>query len=291
MRHEYEYSCRIIRQLTRWKLQTRSRLVTQLTLNEGPMAMPRRQQFVVWYKKAGSAFCAVALMGLSSACSQEPKAAKLREMAISDEAQTKRAVRKAEIGELIEQLGSVNGLRHAFTKVVDQCVGPRSTNFKDQVPSDYQLSCSMTAVAYYGVRGNIEEILSGIDRIKIADWGTHNALGKRLPGSPGSVEYALDYYQKGGLREDGRMPEPNLEAPGLKITWDQRLFNKKRVEDILPCPERVSESVPYYLCEIEPGPKSTANTVRAKHGTVLRLEIAGLTPPLGKGYYEVPRKK
>src|SRR5205085_10264561 len=116
---------------------------------------------------------------------------------------------------LIERLTAVEGLEHVRTRFADSCARPYEGSIFENNRSRYALTCSMEAVAYFGVRGDITDVLRRIRAARIATWGPQDDKGRDLPDAGGTVTYALDYQRARGRYPDGSlMPAPTPEAPG-----------------------------------------------------------------------------
>ncbi|MFD5572763.1 hypothetical protein [Streptomyces cadmiisoli] len=110
--------------------------------------------------QAGGLLVAFALVGLTAACSREPADKELRTQATSSEAESRRAREEQKMRALIARLTAVEGLEHLLTLSIDTCHGPQDGSIFENNRSPYALTCSMRADAYFGVRGEITDVLS-----------------------------------------------------------------------------------------------------------------------------------
>ncbi|MGA5134059.1 hypothetical protein ACPCTO_30090 [Streptomyces olivoreticuli] len=229
----------------------------------------------------------LALVVSTAACSHGPDDQKLRSLAVSDEARAKRTQQEQKLQALVNRLGSVTGLDHAFTRFRDDCARPGSQALWGSDDPTHSLVCDMEAVAYFGVRDDIVEVLPRVRAASIAKWGSQDENGEDSPYAGGSVRYALDYYRNHGKYPDGReMGEPELAAPDLTIRWDVAPYGL--VEEAPACPP---PGYLYLRCNITPDATATVRAVRAKYGTVLAFNIGQKAHSSWRGYYTVPRKR
>ncbi|MFF8371794.1 hypothetical protein ACF05W_23505 [Streptomyces lydicus] len=186
--------------------------------------------------QAGGLLLAFVLIGLTTACSRGPSERKLRAQATSPGAESLRAAEERQMQALIQRLSAVEGLEHTLTRFVDSCARPYNGSVFENMRSPYVLTCSMRAVACFGVRGDMSEVLPRIRAAGIATWGPRDNEGRNLPHAAGTVTYALSYHRAHGRYPDGSlMSAPTLTAPGLRIDWDRAN---------LPLPHRVEEPAP-----------------------------------------------
>ncbi len=165
--------------------------------------------------QAGGMLLAFALVGLTAACSREPSEKKLRTQATSPLAESRRAEEEHKIRTLIERLTAVEGLEHVLTRFTDSCARPSNGSIFENNRSPYVLTCGMKAVGYFGVQGNITDVLPRIRAAGIATWGMQDGKGRDLPHAGGTVSYALDYHRKRGRNSGGSlMPAPDAHSPG-----------------------------------------------------------------------------
>ncbi|WP_310723331.1 hypothetical protein [Streptomyces sp. N2A] len=241
--------------------------------------------------QAGGLLLAFALMGLTAACSREPSEKKLRTQATSPLAESRRAEEEHKIRALIERLTAVEGLEHVLTRFTDSCARPDNGSIFENNRSPYVLTCGMKAVAYFGVRGSITDVLPRIRAAGIATWGTQDGKGRDLPHAGGTVSYALDYHRKRGRNPDGSlMAAPTLTAPGLRIDWDRPdLPFPNQVEDPAPCPP--AETGIYQRCSTVPKTPMSMAAARARYGTLLTFTLGGRWDSSAENYFTVPRRK
>ncbi|WP_261957938.1 hypothetical protein [Streptomyces nigrescens] len=231
---------------------------------------------------------AFALVGLKAACSREPSDKKLRAQATSSEAQSRRAAEEQRQTALIQRLAAVDGLEHVLTRFVDSCVRPYKRSVFENRSSPYLMTCSMRAVAYFGVHDDMANVLRRIREAHIATWGPQDGEGRDLPQAAGTVTYALSYHRARGRAPDGSpMPAPTLEATGLRIDWDRTTTPvPHRVADPTPCPP--PEFGLYQHCStISETPKSLA-AARAHYGTLLSFTLSGSSASSTDNYFTVP---
>ncbi|MEW2290965.1 hypothetical protein [Streptomyces sp. NPDC047841] len=191
---------------------------------------------------------------------------------------------------LIERLSAVEGLEHVLTRFVDTCARPYNGSIFENNESPYTLECDMRAVAYFGVQGDITDVLPRIRAADVAAWGPHDAEAHDLPHAAGTVPYALDYHHDRGRYSDGTlMPAPTLEGPGLQIDWDRPdLPLPNRIEEPAPCPS-VGSTI-YHRCSTIPKSPMSVAAARARYGTVLTLSFGGWESS-AYNYFTVPRRK
>ncbi|MFC5144751.1 hypothetical protein [Streptomyces aureoversilis] len=229
----------------------------------------------------------LALVVSTAGCSHGPDDRKLRSLAVSDQARARRAQQEHKLQALVGRLGSVTGLDYAFTRFRDDCARPGSQALWGSDDPEHSLVCDMEAVAYFGVRDDMTDVLPRIRAASLAQWGLQDENGEDLPYARGSVRYALDYYRNHGKYPDGRnMSPPELQSPDLTIAWDVAPYGL--VEEAPGCPP------PRYLylrCDITPEATATVRAVRAKYGTVLAFRIGQEAHSSWRGYYTVPRKR
>lgn len=238
--------------------------------------------------QVGGLLLSFALVGLASACSREPSEKKLLTQATSPAAESRRAAEEQKMRALVERLTAVEGLEHVLTRFVDTCARPYNGSIFENKESPYTLECDMRTVAYFGVQGDITDVLPRIRAADVATWGPHDTEGRDLPHAAGTVTYALDYHHDRGRYSDGTlMPAPTLEGPGLQIDWDR---------PDLPLPNRIEEPAPclavgsriYHRCSTAPESPMSVAAARARYGTVLSFGGWGSS---GYNYFTVPRRK
>ncbi|MGV9497394.1 hypothetical protein ACWDQ0_03895 [Streptomyces sp. NPDC003642] len=229
-----------------------------------------------------------ALVALTAACSSGPSEEELRREATSPAAASRRAAEERNARGLVERLSAVEGLEHVLTRFTDTCARPPEDSLLEQDASPHALVCDIRADAYFGVRGDITDVLRRIRAAGLAEWGPRDGTGREMPNAAGTVTYALAYHRAHGRFKDGSlMPGPALEAPGLRIDWDRdRLPLPNRIEEPAPCPPR--KGVIHERCSITPKPSTTVSAARARHGTVLTLNLDGPGATWHE-YFTVPR--
>ncbi|WP_330455717.1 hypothetical protein OIB37_01845 [Streptomyces sp. NBC_00820] len=233
---------------------------------------------------------AFTLIGLTTACSREPSEKKLRTQATSPPAEARRAAEERRIRALIDRLSAVEGLEHVGTRLADFCARPYRGSVFENFHSPYTLTCDMRADVYFGVRGDITDVLPRIRAAGIAAWGPHDGEGRELPHAAGTVAYALDYHRAHGRDRDGTlMPAPTLEARGMLIEWDRSdLPLPNRIEEPTPCPP--AKAAVYQRCALTPDASMSLTTARTRYGTVLRFSLGdGVFP--SSPYFTVARRK
>jgi hypothetical protein len=240
--------------------------------------------------QAGGLLLAFALIGLKMASSREPSEKKLRRQATSPVAESRRAVEEQNMLALIERLTRVEGLEHVLTRLTDSCARPYNGSIFENNRSPYVLTCGVRAVAYFGVRGDITDVLPQIRAAGLACWGLQDGEGRHLPHASGTVTYALNYHRRRGRYPDGTlMPAPTLAAPGLQIDWDRPdLPLPNRVEEPGPCPP--AGIWIYQRCSTVPEASMSLATARARYGTVLTFSLGGRSSS-AYDYFTVPRRK
>ncbi|MFF8313330.1 hypothetical protein [Streptomyces lydicus] len=241
--------------------------------------------------QAGGLLLAFVLIGLTTACSRGPSERKLRAQATSPGAESRRTEEERQMQALIQRLSAVEGLEHTLTRFVDSCARPYNGSVFENMRSPYVLTCSMRAVACFGVRGDMSEVLPRIRAAGIATWGPHDKEGRDLPHAAGTVTYALSYHRAHGRYPDGGlMSAPTLTAPGLRIDWDRAdLPLPHRVEEPAPCPPDGSGI--YQRCWTVPKAPMSVAAARARYGTVLSFSLLSSPASATDHYFTVPRRK
>ncbi|GAU65560.1 hypothetical protein SSP35_01_09040 [Streptomyces sp. NBRC 110611] len=240
--------------------------------------------------RAGGVLLAFTLVGLTAACSSEPSEKELRRQATSPVAESRREAEEHQIRALIQRLTAVEGLEYVLTRFWDSCGRPHNGSLFENNRSPYVLRCGLKAVAYFGIRGDVTDVLPRIRAAAVATWGTQDDEGRDMPYAAGTVTYALDYHRHQGRYPDGSlMPAPILEAPGLRIDWDRpRLPLPNRVEEPVPCRPAGSGGI-YHRCWTAPEAPMSLADVRARYGTVLSFTLGGWDSSAQK-YFTVPRR-
>ncbi|MFI1437029.1 hypothetical protein [Streptomyces lydicus] len=241
--------------------------------------------------QVGGLLLAFVLIGLTKACSREPSERKLRAQATSPGAESRRAAEERQMQALIQRLSAVEGLEHILTRFVDSCARPYNGSIFENMRSPYVLTCSMRAVACFGVRGDMSEVLPRIRAAGIAAWGPHDNEGRELPHAAGTVTYALSYHSARGRYPDGSlMSAPMLTAPGLRIDWGRAdLPLPHRIEEPAPCPPDGSGI--YQRCSTVPEAPMSVPAARARYGTVLSFSLSSSPASSTNHYFTVPRRK
>ncbi|MFE9440680.1 hypothetical protein ACFYO2_17040 [Streptomyces sp. NPDC006602] len=242
------------------------------------------------WARAGGLLLAFALVGLTTACSGEPSEKELRKQATSPAAESRRSLEEQKLRALIERLTAVEGLQHVLTRFVDSCGRPYNGSIFENNRSPHTLECDMQAVAYFGVRGDLTDVLHRIRAADLAAWGPHDDEGRDIPHAAGTVTYALDYHRNHGRYPDGSlMAAPPLEAPGLRIDWDRPdLPLTNRIEEPDLCP--TAGSGIYQRCSTAPEAPMSVASARARYGTVLTLGSGGSSSS-ASNYFTVTRGK
>ncbi|WP_043468663.1 hypothetical protein [Kitasatospora sp. MBT66] len=242
------------------------------------------------FKEAAGVLLAIPLLAISEASARGPSDRKLRKRATSPEAESRRAVAQERIDDLTARLSTVEGLEHVLTTFTDSCNRPyRGASFGAR-PTDV-LRCGMRSVSYFGVQGDITDVLARIREADIAAWGPRDGQGQDQPGSSGTITYAIDYHRHRGRYPDGgTMPAPVLKTTSLEIDWDRLDFPLvNRIEEAnLPAPEAAGGGI-YRRCSTVPQTPTSVAEARAHYGTVLRF-VASSTDTSRRTYYHaVPR--
>ncbi|MGW2491801.1 hypothetical protein ACWCV9_31905 [Streptomyces sp. NPDC001606] len=223
--------------------------------------------------RAAAGLLALILAGLGTGCSVEPSVQDLRNQAESPEAKSHRAAAERRIHALVARLGAVEGLEHIGTRLTDTCYQPHSSLF-DSDRSSNSLECRMGAVAYFGVRGRITDVLPRLRAARIAAWGPRDATGDEVPSATGTVSFALDYYREHGRFQDGtRMPAPVLRAPGLSVDWDRPgAPGPHRLAEPAAC-SRPTRFTLHERCTTTPRSPLSLTAARTRYGTLLSLTV------------------
>lgn len=229
---------------------------------------------------------ALALVASTSACSPGPSDGALLSMATSPEAKAARATAEQRIRERIDRLAAIDGLEPVATRIVDRCNRRPSRSVFDADRPDYDLRCEMTAAAYFGVRGEIADVLRRIRAARLTRWGGVDDA----PTTGGTVAYALAYLSRRGRYPDGRlMPAPELrtdvvESPSMVLDWDRSDAEHPRLLTApAPCPPRDV----YLRCLSTPDPLPDLDEARARYATILGLALGDQTS--SGVYFTVPR--
>ncbi|MFF1905100.1 hypothetical protein [Kitasatospora sp. NPDC058218] len=250
--------------------------------------MDSRNRVGTWLAKGFGLLFAFAFIGLGGLQKRRPSEKKLRALATSEQARSRRAEEEEKIHSLIARLAEVEGLEHVLTRFSDHCYRPNTGPFEGRPMNT--LICSMEAVAYFGVRGDLADVLPRIRAAGIATWGPQREGEPDHPHATGTVRYALAYHRSQGRDPDGRlMPGPDLRAKGLEITWDRPdapLVNL--VEEPRPCPPPRSGDI-YARCSVVPQMPTTVAAARARYGTVLAFSL-GTWGSSAHPYFTVPRR-
>jgi hypothetical protein len=230
-----------------------------------------------------------ALVAPTAACSSGLSEGELRQQAVSPAAASRRAAEERKARGLVERLSAVEGLDHVLTRFTDTCARPPEGSLLEDDASPHALVCDIRADAYFGVRGDITDVLRRIGAAGLAEWGPRDGGGREMPDAAGTVTYALAYHRAHGRFEDGSlMPGPALQGPGLRIDWDRRgLPLPNRIEEPADCPPRTG--VIHERCSITPKTPAAVAAARAHHGTVLALHAGGPGATWHE-YFTVPRR-
>ncbi|WP_328954774.1 hypothetical protein [Kitasatospora purpeofusca] len=241
-------------------------------------------------KEAAGVLLALLLIAISEASARGPSDRKLRKRATSPEAESRRTVAQERIHDLTARLSAVEGLEHVLTTFTDSCNRPdRGSSFGAR-PTDV-LRCEMRSVSYFGVQGDITDVLARIREADIAAWGRRDRQGQDRPDSSGTITYAIDYHRNRGRYPDGRtMPAPVLKTTSLEIDWDRLdfpLVNRIK-EATLPDPEAAGGGI-YRRCSTVPQAPMSVTEARAHYGTVLRFVAISTNTSTREYYHAVPR--
>ncbi|MEU3460808.1 hypothetical protein ABZ721_12725 [Streptomyces sp. NPDC006733] len=237
--------------------------------------------------QAGGLLLALALIGLSTACSRELSEKYLREQAASPGTEVLRVAEEQKIRALIARLSAVAGVEHVRTRLTDACGRPSRSSVFESNRSPDALTCQMQAVAYFGVPGDIGTALTRIGAARLAAWGPQDDQGRDVPGAAGTVTYALEYHRARGTYPDGSlMSAPTLEVPGLQIDWDRPdLPLRNVIAEPAPCAADDTAGI-YSRCSTVPPEPISVAAARARYGTILTLTLH-----LSPHYFTVPRRK
>lgn len=139
------------------------------------------------------------LVASTSGCSTLPDTDELRAMATTDGARLKRDSEEARIRALLQRFDEVEGLRHGFTVLEDECTGPSDGGLKEQATVRL-MTCSMSVSGEFGVEGDVTDVLRRIDDAAITQWSPNG----NAPGYPsaGTLDHALQYHRLGGVFPD-----------------------------------------------------------------------------------------
>ncbi|WP_327681436.1 hypothetical protein [Kitasatospora sp. NBC_00458] len=241
-------------------------------------------------KEAAGVLLALLLTAISEASSRGPSDRKLRKHATSPEAESRRAVAQERIHDLTARLSAVEGLEHVLTTFTDSCARPYRASAFEARPADV-LQCRMRSVSYFGVQGDITDVLARIREADIAAWGPRDRQGQDLPHARGTITYAIDYHRSHGRHPDGRMmPTPVLGTSLLEIDWDRLDFPLvNRIEEAdLPDPEAAGDGI-HRRCSTVPQAAMSVTEARARYGTVLRFVVIATNASAREYYHTVPR--
>lgn len=243
-----------------------------------------------WSIRTGGLLLALTMVGLTAACSRELSGTELRARATSSDAEARRTAEERTMRALIERITAVAGLEHVLTRFNDLCARPYEGSLLESNQSPYALTCDLRADVYFGVRGDISDVLRRIRATDVAVWGPHDDQGKDLPHAAGTVTYALDYHRNRGRFPDGTlMPAPTLEATGLRIEWDlPDLPLGRKIDEPSPCPP--PGYAVYSRCSILPQDPLSVSAARARYGTVLVFRLGGWDSS-ATDYFTVPRPR
>ncbi|MFD0275304.1 hypothetical protein ACFVHB_15560 [Kitasatospora sp. NPDC127111] len=254
------------------------------------IALDPLRRLGTWCARAGGLLTVLVLVKLTTAFSRQPSEKKLRTAATSPEAESRRATEERTMRALIGRLSEVEGVEHVLTRFSDRCVRPYNGSVLENSRSPYVLRCGMNAVAYFGVRGDITDVLPRIHAARIAAWGPRGGDGPGASTTAGTVAYALEYHRARGRYPDDRlMPAPPLRGPGLRIDWDR---------PDLPIPNLIEEPSPepgtgpaeiYRRTSSVPRAPLTVAAARARYGTVLAFTLGGSWNSTAEDYFTVPR--
>ncbi|MEU3050845.1 hypothetical protein ABZ705_30840 [Streptomyces sp. NPDC006984] len=191
----------------------------------------------------------------------------LRESARSSEAAKARAAAdRSLVGTQKAFLRGATRLKLYSTTTSDLCVKGNERGVKTE-KSEYRMECRRVKHFYYGAHGTISEVLKSIDD-GAAAIGSPNAGDKKTPGSLG---YALMYYQSGGKGEGGsNLVYPELAAGGHKVEWDDNL--QKILVEESPVPECHDSDL--YCERAKIGPQGFLRSIRAAQDFVIKWSVS-----------------
>ncbi|GAA1376000.1 hypothetical protein [Streptomyces beijiangensis] len=236
--------------------------------------------------RAGSLILALALLGLTAACSHEPPAKELRAQATSPSTQSRRTLEEQTLRAQIEHLTAVKGLVHVLTRLQDYCARPYTGSIFESNSPRNSLECTIRASVYFGVQGDIADVLPRIRAANPATWGPQDDKGHDAPYAAGTVRYAVQYQHRHGKYPDGTlMPGPALDAGKLQIDWDRpNMPLQNRVQEPDPCPRLFPDEI-YERCTIAPKIPLGVAAARNQYGTVLVFTASV------DDYFTVPRHR
>ncbi|MFF0729802.1 hypothetical protein [Streptomyces sp. NPDC004134] len=188
-------------------------------------------------------------------------------------------------------MSAVRGLEHVVTRLSDSC-GQGHSGSLLEAPSADVLSCSMQAVVYYGVPGDITDVLPRIGEAGIAVWGPQDGEGRDMPHARGTVSYALTYHRDHGRYPDGSlMSTPVLEAAGMRVDWDRPgMPMPSRFEGFVHSCDPDGGHPVYERCSTAPKEPMSMAAARDQYGTVLTFSL-GEPGSSAYQYFTVPRRQ
>ncbi|MEV0924099.1 hypothetical protein AB0I99_03000 [Streptomyces spongiicola] len=148
------------------------------------------------------------------------------------------------------------------TTTSDMCMKGNEGDVKTE-KSEHRMECHRTKHFYYGANGVISDVLKSID-----DGAA--AVGDRNTGdekSPGSLAYALMYYQESGKNKDGsNLVYPELTVAGERVEWDDKV--KKTLVERTPVPECHDND--WYCERTNDVAQAPLEEIRAAHDFVIK---------------------
>ncbi|MFE3186932.1 hypothetical protein ACFXKR_39730 [Streptomyces violascens] len=204
---------------------------------------------------------------------REPSDKELRTQATSPEAESLRAREEQRMRALVQRVTAVEGLEHALTRFTDFCNRPTKRSVFENYQSPYVLECRMQTVAYFGIRGDITDVLPRIPTPGIDTWAQQVA---------GAVQY---HHTRGRSADGSLIPAPSLQAPGIRIEWDLPQPLPRQVQEPILCPS--DGWAIYQRCTTVPTATVSVAAARAKYHTILSVTLDHTTSPAY--YYTAPR--
>lgn len=159
------------------------------------------------YTQAGGLLLALSLAGRATACTREPAAQELRAQATCPQTSSRRAAEEQGMRAVIARLIALEGLEHVLTRPRDSCARPTKHSVFENNPSHDVLECRMDADVYFGVRGDITDVLARIAAARIAPAGA-GQLASRCLEQQRLVEGTLS-----GSKSTGPLPEAPWGGP------------------------------------------------------------------------------
>ncbi|RAJ46900.1 hypothetical protein K353_00101 [Kitasatospora sp. SolWspMP-SS2h] len=149
-----------------------------------------------------------------------PSKRKLRRLVGSPGVESRRAAAERAMGAVVERVGACGGLEHVVTHWAETF--SRRTEFAGfGSPAARKVTCELRAVAYFGVRGEVADVLDGLRRYGLADWLPPAEYGPARSGGPefGTPELRIDWDRPGSplpLRDGVRAPRRGIGSGRLR---------------------------------------------------------------------------